>query len=345
LPHLVSLLAAAALLAAGLPVAADTVRLKNGRVIKGKVVRYGNGEFVVRAEGETRDTLLLIESIESIEFDTGGATPAAPAAPAATAEKVIVVDASQEVVASGVTVRKGDKVRITATGEMKFGDGRASGPKGLSTAESWPFPGERFGVLVALVGSPSSSLYHVIGEAAEFEASSDGQIFLQVNARSLQGASGAYGARIAAPGQAPATASTPATTPPAGSTSRQLRFEVTVPSERDWTDTGIDLLEGDTFRITAEGTINYTSSSTCGPEGGPRSFRDLIRVLPVNDVGRGALIGKLGEGGVVRAFYVGKSNELVAERKGRLFLGVNDDDYSNNRGSFKVKVEIVPPKP
>ena len=120
-------------------------------------------------------------------------------------------------------------------------------------------------------------------------AASDGELYLQINARSLAGAKGSYTARIA---QLTTTAPSPVPTggsqPPVVSQPdrRALRYELSVPSEKAWTDTGVDLLAGDTLRITAEGTINYTSSKTCGPDGGKREWGDLLKALPVNDVGR-----------------------------------------------------------
>lgn len=334
---------------------ADTIKLKNGRTIKGQVVRFGNGEFLVllertdpRAPGQDR-MIVLMENVDSIEFDAGEASAAAPAIPATPAEKVVVVDAQREVVSTGIQLRRGDKVRITASGEMQFPDGRVSGPEGLDTRESWPFPGERFGVLIAMVGDPQSTIYHVIGKSAEFEARSDGELFLQVNARSLTGARGAYTARVVTPQSAASTPATPATptasSAPAATPAapRQLRAELDVPANKEWVDTGLDLVEGDVLRIVATGTITFAANKSAGPNGAARDWRDLVRTLPVNDAGRGALIGKMGETGTtVKAFLVGDHAEFTAERTGRLFLGINDNTYDDNRGSFHVKIEIVP---
>ena len=60
---------------------ADTIRLKNGRTIKGEVVRFGNGEFVVRLAstdthpGHQDRMILLVGVVESIEFDTMTSEP------------------------------------------------------------------------------------------------------------------------------------------------------------------------------------------------------------------------------------------------------------------------------
>lgn len=341
--HSLLLLALAATLAAPLSFA-DTIKLKNGRVVKGEVVRYGNGEFVVllpAADSRTgqRDRLILFaDTVESIEFDS-----ASSAAVAGPGEKVVVLDAASEIVSTGVQLRRGERVRISASGEMQFPDGRVSSPKGLDKPESWPFPGERFGILIAMVGDPRATIYQLVGEQAEFEAPRDGELLLQINARSLQGARGAYTARIQQLSVASAAPAASTTTPTSSSTpSRQLSKQIDVPAEREWTDTGIDLLPGDTLRISAEGTVNYSSTKTSGPAGGEREWKDLIRALPVNDVGRGALIGLVGQTGAATPFYIGPKDEFQVDKSGRLFLGINDDDYRNNRGSFRVRVEIIP---
>ena len=322
---------------------ADTLRRKNGQTLKGKVERYANGEFTIRLESGDR-MIVTADNVESVEFDSGGfaVTPPGTTVPG---EKVVTVDSSQEVVATGVQLRKGDRVRITASGQMTFADGRSSGPGGRNENESWPFPGTPLGMLVAMVGSPTSPTYEPIGEYKEFNAPSDGELYLQINVRSLAGAKGSYTARIAQlTTTAPASVPTGGSQPPVVSQPdrRALRYDLTVPSEKAWTDTGIDLLAGDTLRITAEGTINYTTTKTCGPDGGKRDWGDLLKALPVNDVGRGALVGLVGESGTAKAFLVGSKFEGTVGANGRLFLGMNDDKLENNKGSFKVRVEIVP---
>jgi len=339
------------LLAGVLALQADTLKLKNGRVVKGRVTQFKNGEFTVEVSPGER-VLLLQESVESIEFEAApaGAPAAANAAGGMAAEKTVVLDSSQEVVATGLQLRKGDKVVIRASGEMTWSDGRKTSPAGTASRDSFlPFPGEPLGALVAMVGSAMSPTYHIIGEQAEFNPNTDGELYLQINARSLEGARGSYTARVQTPMGATASASAPASAAGTGAsttttTGRSLRKDLEIPANQEWMDTGIDLEEGDVIRIVAEGTINYTTSKTCGPGGGERDWADLVRKLPVNDQGRGALIGKMGAGGAVLAFFVGERAEFKVERKGRLFLGINDDDYRNNSGSFKIRIRLNPPR-
>ena len=74
-----------------------------------------------------------------------------------------------------------------------------------------------------------------------------------------------------------------------------------------WVDTGIDLNVGDSLRITATGQLRYPNApQASGPVGLPRSFTDLLRALPVNDAGRGAVVARIGSSASARPFFVGE---------------------------------------
>ena len=75
--------------------------------------------------------------------------------------------------------------------------------------------------------------------------------------------------------------------------SAQTAREIDVSPGAGWVDSGVDLLVGDIVRVTASGELQYTNAKQSnGPEGLPRAFTDLIRVMQLNDAGRGALIGR-----------------------------------------------------
>jgi hypothetical protein len=65
-----------------IPVLADTIRLKDGSVIRGEVVGFRDQQFVVLigggSKGRRSQTTIYVEDVESIEFDSSGATSTAP---------------------------------------------------------------------------------------------------------------------------------------------------------------------------------------------------------------------------------------------------------------------------
>ena len=118
--------------------------------------------------------------------------------------------------------------------------------------------------------------------------------------------------------------------------------EIAVPGNQTWVDSGIDVKAGDLLRYEATGTLKYADAQQPGtPEGLPRGWKDLVRTLPVNDAGRGAVIGRIGAGDAARPFLIGDRRESRALVNGRLFVGVNQAAGSFGEGSFQVKIEIV----
>jgi len=99
--------------------------------------------------------------------------------------------------------------------------------------------------------------------------------------------------------------------------------ELDITGTSAWTDTGIDLKAGDTLRISATGSVHFTGAKENGPEGLARGWLDLIRILPVNEAGRGALVGRIGSSDATRPFLIGPRTEIKAPADGRLFLRVN----------------------
>ncbi len=107
-----------------------------------------------------------------------------------------------------------------------------------------------------------------------------------------------------------------------------------------WVDTGIDLNVGDTLHITATGQLQYsTARQSNGPGGLPRSFTDLLRALPLNDAGRGALVGRIGSSDAARPFFVGELLNYQAPIAGRLFVAINQTSFDQATGSYHVVIQ------
>ena len=58
---------------------ADTIRLKDGSVIRGQVIAFNNQQFTVLvgagSRGRRSQITLYMEDVESIEFESAGSTP------------------------------------------------------------------------------------------------------------------------------------------------------------------------------------------------------------------------------------------------------------------------------
>jgi hypothetical protein len=144
------------------------------------------------------------------------------------------------------------------------------------------------------------------------------------------------------PSSAPANISAPASAP---APTQELSRELEVAGNRQWTDTGVDVHAGDRVVISSQGTIKYSANQSSGPEGLPRTWRDLLLALPVNEAGEGALIGRIGDEAAEVPFLLGSEKELTVNRGGRLQLGVNQTANQAGEGSFHVKIQIVPTAP
>jgi hypothetical protein len=108
-----------------------------------------------------------------------------------------------------------------------------------------------------------------------------------------------------------------------------------------WVDTGISLEPGQRIAVTSEGSLRYADAKADnGPDGLTRGFKDLIRILPYNAVGRGAVIGRIGDADIAQAFLIGAKKEIVAPVSGKLALGINQSEVDTGTGSYTVKVEV-----
>ena len=109
-----------------------------------------------------------------------------------------------------------------------------------------------------------------------------------------------------------------------------------------WMDTGIALAAGDQYTLEASGEIVYSGQNPqrSGPQGLSRGFRDLMRVMPVNEAGRGALIGRIGDRETSQPFFVGLRKEGTVGLGGNLFLNVNQTGNDSAEGSYSVKVTV-----
>jgi hypothetical protein len=134
-----------------------------------------------------------------------------------------------------------------------------------------------------------------------------------------------------------ATAATPSSKP-------GLSQEIQLTGDETWVDTNIDVLPGERLLFSASGTLRYADAKTDNtPDGLTRGFKDLIRILPFNDAGRGAVIGRIGDKDVAQPFVIGTRRDVVAPAGGRLSIGINQTSSDTGDGTYKVRISVYPP--
>lgn len=136
-----------------------------------------------------------------------------------------------------------------------------------------------------------------------------------------------------------------AASPSAPQGKRRLAQEIPLTGDQSWVDTGIDVKSGERILITATGKLKYFDArEENGPDGLPRGFKDLLRVLPYNDAGRGALIGRIGDADAAQVFLIGARRDVFAPVSGKLSLGVNQAKNESAEGTYSVRIEIYAPQ-
>ena len=108
---------------------------------------------------------------------------------------------------------------------------------------------------------------------------------------------------------------------------------IRVNGNEQWVDTGIDVRRGDRIQFNTSGQVSYAPDQRANAAGVRGSTSGGY---PVPMMGAGGLIAKVGDSS---AFPVGEgSRQLTMPSDGRLYLGINDDDHSDNSGAFQVAV-------
>lgn len=229
------LLSVSLLLSLATPLLADTIRLKDGSVIRGQVIGFKDQQFTIliggNARGRRGQTTVYVEDVESIEFDSGSgpatatddssmarnnpppvndrtnssepspaeprinAPPVSSAAPTFFTIKVAVRadSANNGWTNTGLVVRKGQRLRISASGRVSLGRGRFSMPGGLASVNDNDklMRNEATGALIAVIGDDNDE-FILVGSRREFVAQRDGVLFLGVNEGDLTDNTGSY---------------------------------------------------------------------------------------------------------------------------------------------------------
>jgi hypothetical protein len=231
---------------------ADTIRLKDGSVVKGQVVGFKDQQFVVLVgngeRGRRSRLTLYMEDVESIEFDASSGIGNSTTGPTNSSEENVPVSQTEPVRQTdqtraptqtdnyprntsaspsrtipqssqpsssptfftvntrvpgdnaangwkntGLVIRKGQRIRVNATGRVGLGNGRFATPGGLPTLPDGDklMRNEATGALIAVIGDDNDD-FILLGSRREFTALRDGVLFLGVNEGNLNDNTGAY---------------------------------------------------------------------------------------------------------------------------------------------------------
>ena len=225
------------------PLLADTIRLKDGSVIRGQVIGFKDQQFTIliggNAIGRRGQTTVYVEDVESIEFDANNGNSGNPSIDESTTARnnppptmsrpsnpvrepdnttsnrnidtspvssssatptfftikvgVRADNANNGWTNSGLVVRKGQRLRISASGRVSLGRGRFSTPGGLNNIPDQDklMRNEATGALIAVIGDDNDD-FILIGPRREFVAQRDGVLFLGVNEGDLSDNTGSY---------------------------------------------------------------------------------------------------------------------------------------------------------
>jgi hypothetical protein len=133
----------------------------------------------------------------------------------------------------------------------------------------------------------------------------------------------------------------PDANPPA---KRRISQEIQITGEQSWTATGIEVKPGEHIVVSAKGTLRYADAKEDnGPDGINRGFKDLLRILPFNGAGRGAVIGRIGDAEIAQPFLLGAHRDVVAPVAGPLAIGINQVSDDTGDGTYTVRIDILAP--
>jgi hypothetical protein len=288
-------LALSLLLALATCAMADTIYLRDGRVLRGTVLGFMNGRIVVRlapagSQPNVATSTLPDESgeirffrpaeVDRIEIEGRSLDEAR------FFTRNVQVALGPNWIDSGVDVRRGERVQVRAGGTIYAGRARIT-PDGLRTSDpTAPLPRAAEGVLIGAVGTDPDSPIIELGTSRDFTADRDGRLYLTANRASYTDARGAFDVQVRTERQLPQrrdqtganrddqdqandpfeTQSRPAPVRSRNPNDRPTRdpynrnptpreINISVPGTSRGTDTGLDLRAGDRVSITATGRV------------------------------------------------------------------------------------------
>jgi hypothetical protein len=124
--------------------------------------------------------------------------------------------------------------------------------------------------------------------------------------------------------------------PGTGRPQGMLRRDVEVRGREPFTDTGIRVRSGQLIYIEASGEVRWGRGREDGPAGENDSPINNGRPIPASPAA--ALIGRVGDDNRDLFFIGAEPGPFRMRASGSLHLGINDDTFNDNSGSFRVVI-------
>lgn len=187
------LVLALGVIVAGAVVSADTLVLRNGNRLSGRLVGVRDGvvEFEEDARGRRRVVRFDVDEIRAVEFDGFGRDagrdddrggPSDTGRPRGLREKEVRVPARTGWTDTGITVRDGQRIYVEATGKVRWGPGRQDGPEGEGGSPrnpNRPIPNRPGAALIGRVGNDAP--FFIGADQNAIRVRGSGTLYLGVN--------------------------------------------------------------------------------------------------------------------------------------------------------------------
>jgi hypothetical protein len=118
----------------------------------------------------------------------------------------------------------------------------------------------------------------------------------------------------------------------AGTLGRRQTTTFTIPANQQWTETDVNVRDGETLELRVTGEIEYAPNTRVSAAGAPRRTPGGPDV-PIPNAPAGALVGRIDNGA---PFLIGRNTSVRVPDSGTLFLGINDDIVNDNSGNYRV---------
>ena len=184
----------------GIAVQADTLVMRNGNRVSGRLVAVRNGviEFEEERGSQTRTVRVDQDDVRTIDFDRGGSGfdggPSGDAGrPRGLRERELDVQARNAWTDTGISVRAGETVYFSADGRIRWGTDRRDGPAGENNSPrnaNRPIPSRPAAALIGRIGNDAP--FFIGDEKGGLRMRSSGQLFLGINDDVLEDNSGSF---------------------------------------------------------------------------------------------------------------------------------------------------------